>query len=212
MDLSSVVVALDLLAFAGAIAMTIQAWKAHHALGSKQSAAFLTCFALVAIGLFSRMLTDVLVSFGVPYIDFIEGLGTLIGQQKFFLLLSALCILTAFTLLLLVVEKIKERSLWVLVFVLVLFTIFLASNIYLISHIVAILLLGLLANRFWMNYLSKNSTNALVVYFAFLSLTAAHIVALLVPFGGDVPHVVFLALRIIGYFLLFAVSWRVTHG
>lgn len=189
--------------------MLIQAVRAHKAVGSRQSLAFVVSFALLIVGLFFRMITDVLFEVGFSVRWLVQLYATHVSTNLF-LLLSALGILASYTLLLLVVERITNPKMWILVTVLVLFTTILARNIYLVYHVLAIIVLALLAHAFWMNFLQKNSSNALIVYLAFFALLAAHVAALFAPLDTW-PHVIFLVLRLVGYFLLFTVSWRATH-
>jgi hypothetical protein len=199
---------IDILAFAAAIAMTFQAWRAHRAVETRQSLAFFLSFLLVSLGLFSRMLTDVLVHVGPPYIRQIQGLGTVIGWQRGFLLVSALLLISAYAMLLLVVEKIKNPAVWLIVFVLINLTIFMGRELYFVAHGIALVLLVLLSRRFYLNYSKRHSTNSLLVLIAFSVLALAYSSSLLVTVDRWWT-VVFLAFRVVGYFLLFAVSWRV---
>ncbi len=211
MSLSSILVGLDLVAFAAAIAMAFQAFRAHRVIKSNRSLVFLTSFSLISLGILFRLLTDVLQDVTTINMGFVTGMPTVPLSHKLLLLMASLCILAAYTLLLLVVENVRNRSMWVLVFVLVAFTVFLATDVFLVTHILAVVLLGLLSYRFWKNFLKRNSTNALLVYLGFFSLMASHVAALLIPFG-QLPHLIFLSLRLLGFFLLFAMAWRVTRG
>jgi hypothetical protein len=138
-----------------------------------------------------------------------QGLLGVSFSNKFLLILSSLLLLSAYTVLLLVAERIHNNSMRILAALFVILTIIVSTQIYLVVHLVTAILLAMLAFRFYTNFLAKNSTNALIVYLAFLALLIAHIAALFTAISA-LAHYIFLGCRLIGYFALFAMLWRVS--
>jgi len=200
MALANIIVALDVLAFCAAIAMAYQAHKAHRVLQTQVSLAFSTCFWLIGAGLFVHVLSDASIGLA-PVLEPAYALLTLIG---------ALLLLSGYALLLLVVEKVESHAMWVLTFVLVLFAGVFTNNLWSITNLLAIIILSLLAHRFYNNFLRTNSQTALTVYLAFIFLVAAHLAGFLALFNLS-AQVAYLGLSLVAYFMLFAVSWRVTR-
>lgn len=198
---------LNTLSFCAAVAMLIGAYKAHNIHQTRYSLAFLTSFSLINIGLLLQLILET---------EFAQGLTswlhvTLGVSTDLLVVLSALALLSAYTLLLFVVEKITSKSMYVLAAALITLTLILALQEFLVVYAVTALILALLAYRFYTNFLAKNHAEALIVYLAFLALFIGHVAALLTPVAA-LATVVFFSLQLIGYFLLFAMLWRVTHG
>lgn len=196
MTLANTIFALDILVLSAAVAMAYQAHKAHRVLQTQSSLAFAMCFWLISGGLLAHMIADApatLLSFAAP-----------------FLLVGSLLLLSGYTLLLLVVERVTSRAMWILTFLLVVFATVLANNVWGVTHLLAIVLLSLLAYRFYTNFLRNNSNSSLIIYLAFILLVGAHIAAFLSLFNLS-AQIVYLVVSIIAYFALFAVSWRVSR-
>lgn len=211
MVLNDALIVLDILLVCAAIAMTAQAFKAHQSLHTKVSFAFLTSFALISVGAITRLITDITADVTIITVEYVTGITSISVTAQLLLLVGALCLLSAYTLLLLVVEGIKKLSMWILVFLLVITTVFLARDVFIITHVLAIVLVSLLSHHFYENYRKRKQTNALIVYLSFLSILLGHLSALLSVFSpaGQITHLVLL---FAGFFGLFAVSWRITHG
>lgn len=203
---STLVLALNTLSFCAAVAMLIAAYKAHNTHHTKQSLAFLTSFSLITVGLLIQLALDTEFATGlVSTLQATLGMG-----EELLLILSALALLSAYTLLLVVVEKVKQPSMYAIAAALILTTTILATEYFIVVYAVTALILALLANKFYNNFLEKNHKEALIVYLAFLTLLAAHLAALLTPIS-ELANVAFFALQLIGYFLLFAMLYRVSR-
>lgn len=196
MELTNAIFALDILVFAAAIAMAFQAFKAHRVMQTQVSLAFSACFWLISAGLFLHMLAD------AP--------ATLLSVSAPLVLAGSLFLLSGYTLLLLVVEKVTSKAMWLLTFLLVVSAVVLANNVWGVTNLLAVVLLALLANRFYANFLRNNSRSSLIIYIAFILLVGAHIAAFLSLFNLS-AQIVYLLVSIVAYFALFAVSWRVTR-
>lgn len=206
MALSPAALALTTLSFCAAVALLVGAYKAHNALKNTQSLAFLTSFSLVSLGLLLRLLVDT---------EFASGLtatlqATLGITNNLLLVLSALSLLSAYVLLLFVVERLRNTSAQLLAGALIVTTTLLSTQYFAAVHAVTALVLALLARRFYNNFLAKNSTEALIVYGAFFALTVGHLAALFSPVSAAAT-IIFLSLRLAGYFALFAMLWRVSR-
>ena len=203
---STAALALNTLSFCAAIAMLIGAYKAHNSYKTKQSLAFLTTFSLVAIGLLLELIVETEFAAGLE-----TTLQTTLGiTSSFLLILSALTLLAAYTLLLFVVEKITNTTMHVLAAALIVLTLILATQYFLVVYAVTALILALLAHRFYNNFLEKNSKESLIVYLAFLALLIGYAAALLAPISAF-ASLAYHGLQLIGYFLLFAMLWRVSR-
>lgn len=200
MAIENVIVGLDILVLAAAVAMAYQAHKAHRVLQTQVSLAFAGCFWLISSGLLAHVLSD-------------AGVRTIATQGALLHALSlvgALLLLSGYTLLLLVIERVQSRAMWLITFLLVLCVTVLANNVWGLANLLAMVLLALLAHRFYMNFLRNNSYSSLVIYLSFILLVGAHLAGFLSMFHLS-AQVVYLSLSLIAYFALFAVSWRVTR-
>ena len=207
MALSPAVLGLTTLSFCAAVAMLVGAYKAHNVLKSTRSIGFLTSFSLISIGLLLRLVVDTEFADG-----YAQAMQAVLGISNHFLLvLSGLALLSAYTLLLFVIEKQRSVSMQTIAAALIVVTTLLSTQYQLAVHAVTAVILALLAHRFYDNFLTKNSTEALIVYGAFLALTAAHVAALFAPIS-HAATILYLSLRLAGYFALFAMLWRVGRG
>lgn len=196
MTLANTIFALDILVLCAAVAMAYQAHKAHRLLQTQASLAFAACFWLISAGLLAHMVAD------AP--------ATIVSLAAPFVLIGSLLLLSGYTLLLLVVEKVTSRAMWILTFLLVVFATVLANNVWGVTNVLAVVLLSLLAHRFYNNFLRNNSNSSLIIYLAFILLVGAHVAAFLSLFNLS-AQVVYLIVSIVAYFALFAVSWRATR-
>jgi hypothetical protein len=203
---STAALALNTLSFCAAGALLIGAYKAHNTHKSRQSLTFLTTFSLVALGLLLQLIVDT---------EFAHGLELLLQQalgitSSFLRIISALLLLSAYTLLLFAAEKIRNPSAHIIAAALITLTLVLATQYFLVAYAVTALILALLAHNFYNNFLIKASTESLIVYLAFLALFIGHLAALLAPVSAF-ALLAFFSLQLTGYFLLFAMLWRVSR-
>lgn len=196
MALENTIFALDILVFCAAVAMAYQAHRAHRLLQTQASRAFAACFWLISAGLLAHMIA------GAP--------GTLVEYARPLLLVGSLFLLSGYTILLLVVEKVHSHAMWILTFLLVVFATVLANNVWGVTNLLAIVLLALLAHRFYTNFLRNGAKSSLIIYLAFILLVGAHVAGFLSLFNLS-AQIAYLVLSLIAYFALFAVSWRVTR-
>ena len=208
MAANTAIIALSTLAFCAATALLIGAYKAHKVLQNQTSAVFLASFSLIATGLLLQLVVETYPSITIQTIQTIQALtGVMIGSNLL-LILSSLLILSAYMLLLLAAEKIQNNAMRILSATTVVLAVIIGSQLYAVTHLTAAILTSLLAYRFYKNFLVKNSTNALIVYLAFLCLLIGHTAALFSQISL-VANYIFYSLQLIGYFALFYMLWRV---
>ncbi len=176
------------LSFCASATLVFAAYKAHAVLRSTPSRTFLASSILIAVALCTTIVQNTLLS------------------QEFLRILYDVSILGAYTLLLLAVEKTTTPGSRVLALIAVFQTSLLAITIPVITHVVAIILLSLLAHKFYRNFLQKNSTNALLVYVAFIVLLLSHL-TLLFSFTTLFSSM----LQLLAFFLLFSMLWRIAR-
>lgn len=208
MALRTAILALDIVTLAATIALFVQAYRAHRSIRTTTTFALTTCFAFISIGILTSLIAEGVFNVEETLTPFFADLLQVGIEQQLGVLLSVFFVLAGYTVLLLVVERVSNMSMWVLVFLLVLVTVFLARNVFFISHVIALVLLALLTFRFKQNYDKRKSTDSLLVASGFGLITFAHAIAFLLPLS-ELFHTAFLALRLIGFFLIFAMAWRV---
>ncbi len=206
MGLSSPIFLLDIITFAAAIAMFLTALRAHYLVRKRGTYAFVATFALIALGIFIRLAIDGVIGV-LPLTRAMTGINDFALLYKAGLLLAYFFVLAGYTLLLLVIEHVNKTSMWILVFMLIVFTLVLAGQQAFVADFVASIILLLLVWRLLVNYVIRKNTNSLLVFAAFLLLAVSHLSKLI--FIGDFGNLIFLIARLAGFFILFVVSWRI---
>ncbi|MFT4249787.1 MAG: hypothetical protein ACMXYD_00275 [Candidatus Woesearchaeota archaeon] len=195
---STPILALTTLTFCAAAALLVGAYKANSVLRNSTSKAFLAAFSLITLGLGMRLLVETLY---LP--THILGLEVMVLP-----IMSNLFLLSAYTVLLLVAERIRNAATKILFALLLVLAVILSTYLPAVMHVTTATLLSLLAYRFYMNFLQKNSVNALIVYVAFLLLLVAQVAAVFMN-TSLLAHYAYLVLTLLGYFALFVMLWRV---
>lgn len=192
-------------AFSLVVALFISAFSLSAYLITKQvkQQRFSLAFLLIAIGIFARAVLNSWVQFETLPVP-LRGYIDVTYLQGFMLVLSMLFIIAGYVTLIFVTENIKQPKIMMLLLLLAPFTALVAHEFYVLFHLMAMLLVGMLILHFFSNYRRERSSNALLVMLAFGALFVANIL-----FAFTIlSYVFYLAgtiVRLVG-FLLFLVA------
>tara|TARA_Y100000310_G_scaffold203527_1_gene203757 strand:+ start:1211 stop:1642 length:432 start_codon:yes stop_codon:yes gene_type:complete len=118
----------------------------------------------------------------------------------------------AYTMLILVTYKVKERALMALLTVIaLLFTAFSYQH-FMKFHLVSLVLLSFLVYKFYKNFIEKKNFNSKLVFASFYLMATAELFLIVDLFADGLFYIVAQSLQLLGYLFLFYMFVRVLNN